>query len=75
MAMNPWLAEELVSGRRRELIQSAHAGRQSVEDADGYRAPGPARPLRWVTRHVGTMMITVGQRLAGPEPWADALDC
>jgi len=75
MGMNPWLADELVARRRRELEESARSARRGGRDGAELGATHPAAPLpKRASQRLGGLLIALGCRLAGPDGWTKALD-
>jgi hypothetical protein len=73
MNMNPWQAEQLAADRMEDLERAAGAQRRYLETVIAPGA-GPSRARPAVARHVGSLLIAVGRRLAEPDGFPAAFE-
>jgi hypothetical protein len=75
MTMNPWLAGELAESRREEFVRSAQGHRGDAAGEPGAEVAPRAHPrFGLITRPLGSLFISVGRRMAGPDVWAEVLE-
>ena len=73
--MNPWIADQLVAGRREDLERAAGARRPArITEAEPPGAAPAHRTRPAVARHVGVLLIAVGRRLADTDTLSAAFD-
>lgn len=77
MNMNPWMAEQLVTGRRDDLERAAHVRRRAPSANTTIelmvRTDSP-RPRPAFGYHLGVLLIAAGRRLAHGDSFPPAFD-
>jgi hypothetical protein len=72
--MNPWLAEQLVPSRMADLERAAHPQSRPQTALEPLLDQTIVRTRPALARHVGILLIAVGQRLAGPHTFPAAFE-
>jgi hypothetical protein len=72
--MNPWLAEQMVPSRMADLERAAHPQSWPHTDLEPLVDQTIVRTRPALARHVGVLLIAVGQRLAGPRSFPAAFE-
>ena len=77
MNMNPWMAEQLVSGRRDDFERAAHVHSRTPSadiEIELLARSGTPRPRPAFGHHLGLLLIAVGRRLADGDAFPPAFD-